>query len=475
MDFRTAIKPAPATIRVDHSSGIMMLGSCFSDNIGRRLLDGLFDVDVNPMGTLYNPASIASALDDIMERREFAAADLFEHDGRWHSFAHHSRFSGTDPEKVLKGINSRLRTAHDNLRLGRVLIVTLGTAWIFSLRATGRVVSNCHKLPQAMFERSRMSVSDIVTLWQPLLSRLREFNPSLQVIFTVSPIRHLADGAHGNQLSKATLLLAVDALIEAASTVMPTEAVCPDGTILLIDPVPPMAMEYFPAYEALMDDLRDYRFYANILYDGAIWRGHEMDIHYTTVDGEEVAGEDLTPYGTSTVASVSRTGYYMAKFLNERQTIDNDDTYASSQNCILWRYAELLLDYAEIDFRLGRPGEALKKVNRIRERVHMPALTSVTWEDIMNERRVELAFEKTIYWDLLRYNIAEEKMTGTTNPLFGVKIVYRANGTKRITNPVVNGRNTVVRYFRARQYFLPIAWDDIRYHGIEQNPEWVEM
>lgn len=262
MDFRTVIKPAPATVRIDHSSGIVMLGSCFSDNIGRRLLDGLFDVDVNPMGTLYNPASIASALDDIMARREFATDDLFEHDGRWHSFAHHSRFSGTDPEKVLKGINSRLRAAHDNLRRAGVLIVTFGTAWIFSLRATGRVVSNCHKLPQAMFERSRMSVSDIVTLWQPLLSRLREFNPSLQVIFTVSPIRHLADGAHGNQLSKATLLLAVNSLIETASSVMPSEVVCPDGSILLIDPVPPMAVEYFPAYEALMDDLRDYRFYA---------------------------------------------------------------------------------------------------------------------------------------------------------------------------------------------------------------------
>ncbi|MCM1518633.1 MAG: RagB/SusD family nutrient uptake outer membrane protein [Pseudoflavonifractor sp.] len=220
---------------------------------------------------------------------------------------------------------------------------------------------------------------------------------------------------------------------------------------------------------------RDYRFYANILYDGAIWRGHEMEIHYNTVDGEEVAAADLTPYGTSTNAAVTRTGYYMAKFLNERQVIDNDDTYASSQNCIIWRYAELLLDYAEIDFKLGRHGDALKKVNLIRERVHMPALTSVTWDDIMNERRVELAFEKTTYWDLLRYNIAEEKMTGTTNPLFGVKIVYRANGAKRITNPVVNGRNTVVRYFRTRQYFWPIAWDDIRYHGIEQNPEWVEM
>lgn len=261
MDFRTVIKPAPATVRIDHSSGIVMLGSCFSDNIGRRLLDGLFDVDVNPMGTLYNPASIASALDDIMARREFAAADLFEHEGRWHSFAHHSRFSGTDPEKVLRGINSRLRTAHDNLRRAGVLIVTLGTAWIFTLRATGRVVSNCHKLPSAMFIRSRMSVDDIVKLWQPLLSRLRVFNPSLQVIFTVSPIRHLADGAHGNQLSKATLLLAVDRLIEESSTVMPSEVVCPDGSVLLIDPVPPMAVEYFPAYEALMDDLRDYRFY----------------------------------------------------------------------------------------------------------------------------------------------------------------------------------------------------------------------
>lgn len=220
---------------------------------------------------------------------------------------------------------------------------------------------------------------------------------------------------------------------------------------------------------------RDWRFYANVLYDGAQWRGHTMDLHYTVVDGKEVAGEDLTPYGTSTNASVSRTGYYMAKFLNERQAIDNDPTYASSQNCIIWRYAELLLDYAEIDFKLGRPADALEKVNKIRRRVHMPELTSVTWDDITNERRVELAFEKTTYWDLLRYNIAEQKMTGSTNPLFGVKIVVNADGSKRITNPVVNGRNTVVRYFRARQYYLPLDWDDVRYHGLEQNPEWIEM
>lgn len=222
-------------------------------------------------------------------------------------------------------------------------------------------------------------------------------------------------------------------------------------------------------------DGRDYRFYANVLYDGAQWRGHTMDLHYTMVDGKEVAGEDLTPYGTSTTASVSRTGYYMAKFLNERQAIDNDDTYASSQNCIIWRFAELLLDMAEIDFKKGHTADALDKVNQIRRRVKMPELTSLTWDDIFNERRVEMAFEKTTYWDLLRYNIAEERMTGTSNPLFGVKIVENANGTRRITNPVVNGRNTVVRYFRTRQYYWPLDWDDVRYHDIEQNPEWVEM
>lgn len=220
---------------------------------------------------------------------------------------------------------------------------------------------------------------------------------------------------------------------------------------------------------------RDWRFYANVLYDGAMWNGHEMELHYEMVDGKEVAGKDLTKYDNSTSSAVTRTGYYMAKFLNETQAINNDDTYASSQNCILWRYAELLLDYAEIDFKLGRVGDALDKVNQIRRRVHMPELTSLTWDDIFNERRVELAFEKTTYWDLLRWNIAEKYMTGSTNPLYGIKIVNQADGTKKITNPVVNGRNTVVRYFRTRQYYYPIDWDDVRYHGLEQNPEWVEM
>lgn len=223
-------------------------------------------------------------------------------------------------------------------------------------------------------------------------------------------------------------------------------------------------------------DGRDFRFYANILYDGATWKGSQLEIHYKRIDGKNVAGKDLTPYGSSTTASNTRTGYYMAKFLRESQQIDNDETYASSQNCILWRYAELLLDYAEIDFKKGRVGAALEKVNQIRRRVHMPELVSVTWDDIMNERRVELAFEKTTYWDLLRYGIAEQKMCGSTNPLYGCRVVYDEDGNRSIvTDRLVNGNNNEIRYFDVKQYFFPIDWDDVRYNGIQQNPGWNEV
>lgn len=221
---------------------------------------------------------------------------------------------------------------------------------------------------------------------------------------------------------------------------------------------------------------RDFRFYANVLYDGSVWKGVTLDIHYTVVDGKNVPGKDLVPYDASTTSSNTRTGYYMAKFLRESQQVDQDENYASSQNCILWRYAELLLDYAEIDFKLGRVGDALEKVNQIRRRVHMPDLKSLTWDDIMNERRVELAFEKSTYWDILRYGTAEKVMSGLTNPLYGCIVVVDVDGSKRImTDRVVNGNNNNTRSFSSRQYFFPIAWDDIRYHGIPQNPEWVEV
>lgn len=224
---------------------------------------------------------------------------------------------------------------------------------------------------------------------------------------------------------------------------------------------------------------RDYRFYANVLYDGCTFRNHVMDIHYTN----RVAGIDLTKYGSSTSADFLYTGYYMGKFVDETQTIDNDETYASKQNCIIWRYAEALLDYAEVCWRLGDTGTALTYLNKTRERVHMPLFTQATEENIRNERRVEMAFEETTYWDLFRWGIAEEKMNGATNPIKAMRVdvtqVNNSDGsvtsTMKYTVSNLNRFPKRVRVFDAKQYYLPIPWSEIKYHGIEQNPDWTEQ
>ena len=221
---------------------------------------------------------------------------------------------------------------------------------------------------------------------------------------------------------------------------------------------------------------RDYRFYANILYDGSVYNGHTMDIHYVRTGNTEVAGEDLTQYGESETAAYTRTGYYMGKFVDESQQIDKNDTYASKQNYIIWRYAEALLDYAEVMFRLGEEGVALSKVNEVRARAKMHALPSLTWEELVNERRVELAFEETTYWDMFRWGVAVEKMNGESNPIQAMKVVVNSsNGQTRYTISNMNRFPKRVRFFEEKQYYLPIPWDEIRYHGVPQNPEWREM
>lgn len=219
---------------------------------------------------------------------------------------------------------------------------------------------------------------------------------------------------------------------------------------------------------------RDYRFYANVLYDGAEFRGKVLEIHYDKVDGKEVAGADLTPYGSSESAAVTKTGYYMGKFVNEKQKIDNDAVYGSSQNYIIWRYAEALLDYAELALRQGKTDVALNQVNQIRRRVQMHDRTSLTWEELVNERRIEMAFEETTYWDMIRWGIAYEKMCGATNPLTAMKIVCEEGEEPVYKISNLNKYPKRVRDFRTYQYYLPIPWDEIRYQGVEQNPGWVE-
>ena len=215
---------------------------------------------------------------------------------------------------------------------------------------------------------------------------------------------------------------------------------------------------------------RDYRFYANILYDSCTYRNHVMDIHYTN----GTAGVDLTAYGSSTTAAVSRTGYYLGKFVDPSQAIDDNDTYASKQNYIIWRYAEALLDYAEVTYRLGDEPTALEEINKIRTRVHMNTYSSITWDQIVNERRVEMAFEETTYWDYFRWGNAEQKLNGLQNPLKAMRIdIKNGNTTYKISD--LNRFPGRVRVFSAKEYYFPIPWSEIKYQGIEQNPGWTEV
>jgi hypothetical protein len=219
------------------------MGSCFADNIGGKLQEAHFHCCVNPFGTLYNPMSVGKALKDIIAGRNYSATDseIFNSESIWHSWMHHSRFSADSAESLVENINGSIRKAHEHLLNSRLLIITLGSSYVYRLKEDNRIVANCHKMNEKLFDRSRLNVDDIVEEWIPLLDELHNMNTQLKVMFTVSPIRHKRDGLHANQLSKATLLLAVDRLCELRKDLC----------------------LYFPAYEIMMDELRDYRFYAD--------------------------------------------------------------------------------------------------------------------------------------------------------------------------------------------------------------------
>ncbi len=217
----------------------LIMGSCFAEHIGKKLEEFLFPVILNPMGIQYNPLSIAKALDQIMNQRVYSIDDLVNHQGRYHSLMHHGDFSHADFQVVLTHVNEMMARTWNALPQIQHLVLTFGTAYVYEEKSTGEVVSNCHKLPASLFTRRRLSVDEIVDVYSDLLQRLWHVNESIQVVCTVSPVRHLRDGAHDNQLSKATLLLAIDKLKMKF----------------------PNRVHYFAAYEIVLDELRDYRFF----------------------------------------------------------------------------------------------------------------------------------------------------------------------------------------------------------------------
>ena len=234
----TEVDIAPLSRRFNGAEPFFAVGSCFAAEIGERLAQSGIDISLNPFGTLYNPASIAAAVQRLVSAEPFTQADVIfsEPLGRYNSFWHHTSFSNPTAEGFLAAANQALAAACEAFAKAEVCLVTLGTAWVFRHLGTDRIVANCNKVPAKEFRRERLSVEESVRL----LSEMVSAGKDKEWIFTVSPIRHLADGAYGNSLSKATLLLATEQLVKTFDNV-----------------------HYFPAFEIMMDELRDYRFYAD--------------------------------------------------------------------------------------------------------------------------------------------------------------------------------------------------------------------
>ena len=238
MKFRTEITIPKSKIQFEHSDKVLTIGSCFAENISKYFSYYKFNILENPFGVLYNPVSIYNSLLFAIQEKQFRKEDLIFDQSEYHSFFHHSLFSHHNAETCLSKINDNLLVTHEYLKECDKLIISLGTSYVYKHKDSEIIVSNCHKIPQIEFERFRLTTEETIDYLQKIVTQIKKINESLKIIFTVSPVRHWKDGAVDNQLSKSILLLAVTEVVNKNKK-----------------------CEYFPSYEIMMDDLRDYRFY----------------------------------------------------------------------------------------------------------------------------------------------------------------------------------------------------------------------
>ncbi|HEX8333529.1 MAG TPA: GSCFA domain-containing protein [Segetibacter sp.] len=238
MKFILDIDIKPPDVKISYRDKIMVVGSCFTEHIGGRLDELKFNVLQNPNGIVFDPLSVSSSLISYIQNKQYTGDDLVYMKEVWQSWQHHSRFSGLVKEDVLQNINASQQAAHAFLKASNWLIITLGSSFSYQLTHTNEPVANCHRAPSQTFNKKLVAIDDIVSSYGYLLNELQKFNSSLKVIFTISPVRHIRDGVVENNRSKARLIEAVHSLVEIYEQAF-----------------------YFPAYELVIDVLRDYRFY----------------------------------------------------------------------------------------------------------------------------------------------------------------------------------------------------------------------
>ena len=236
--FRTEIQRKKAEFSISHKDSIMLIGSCFAENIGEKLTEYKFTADVNPFGILFNPLSIAQGLDLLTDDFLFTENDLHLFNNEWISFYHHGKFSHADKEKCLENINKKLLESRIFLQKTNVLVLTLGTTLAYYYK--GNIVANCHKVPQKEFQMQMLDIQDIISALANSIEKIRAINSGMQVVFTVSPVRYIKNSMVENSISKARLIVSAHELICRLRNSC-----------------------YFPAFEIMLDDLRDYRFYSD--------------------------------------------------------------------------------------------------------------------------------------------------------------------------------------------------------------------
>lgn len=238
MNFRTNIKLKKERNQIDYDSKLMLIGSCFSENISKKLSYFKFDTTSNPFGILFNPIAIEQLITKAINQKTYSEKDIFYLNERWHCFDAHSDLSSIDKNELLRNLNSQIQATYNRLKECSHLIITLGTAWTYRSIEQNIIVGNCHKVPQKKFLKELISVEDVVASLNNITNRLKDVNPNATIIFTVSPVRHLKDGFVENMQSKSHLLSAIHKTISDKNQ-----------------------LYYFPSYEIMQDDLRDYRFY----------------------------------------------------------------------------------------------------------------------------------------------------------------------------------------------------------------------
>jgi len=242
MDFRTKVDIADFGFKINHGHSCIFTGSCFAENVGAKMKNSKIKTLINPTGIHYNPISLAKSIEMALSANPISAADLFYANGVWNHFNFHSQFSGYTEEETCAKMTVALKAFATTLKKTNFLFVTFGTSFVYELSETGSVVTNCHKIAEKNFNRRFVNPAETIEVWNQTIQKLKTVNPKLKIIFTVSPIRHFRDGATNNLFSKSALLLAIRELTEKDTG---------------------HCVYYFPAYEMWMDELRDYRFFAD--------------------------------------------------------------------------------------------------------------------------------------------------------------------------------------------------------------------